>query len=153
MTYVSDRNFEKSLEAVDQILEDILKEEGENSRKLSSKFYQKASALLNLRKQDDAIEAIEKAIHSFDSNRDLPYTEEDMKKLAPQKQLDFNRIQYQNFLCSCLFIQGKDFDRITAECDKGIELCNKFDYEILMGEAVKLKIEFEGIKLKAQAKK
>lgn len=83
MTYVSDRNFEKSLEAVDQIIEDILKEEGENSRKLSSKFYQKASALLNLRKQDDAIEAIEKAIYSFDSNRGLPYSEEDMKKLAP----------------------------------------------------------------------
>lgn len=52
-----------------------------------------------------------------------------------------------------MFIQGRDFDRILDECDKGINLCNKFDYDILMGESQKLLVEFESIKLKAKAKK
>jgi|TARA_B110000285_G_C14678414_1_gene403572 hypothetical protein len=41
----------------------------------------------------------------------------------------------------------------VSESEKGIELCNKFEYEILKGEATKLLVEFESIKIKAQAKK
>ena len=84
-TFVSDRNFEKALECADHVIAGILEEDGQSSRKLSSKYYQKASSLLNLRRREDAIETIEKAIESFDANRDQPYSEEDQKRLAPQK--------------------------------------------------------------------
>ena len=38
------------------------------------------------------------------------------------------------------------------ECEVGIKLCKNFTFELLFPETDKLKIEFEGIMLKATAK-
>jgi hypothetical protein len=65
----------------------------------------------------------------------------------------FNRIQYQNFLCSSLFMIGKDFDSVVTETEKGISLCASFKYEPLLPEIAKMLSEFKGIKMKATAKK
>jgi hypothetical protein len=65
----------------------------------------------------------------------------------------FNRIQYQNFLASVIFMQGKDFERVMREADTGIKLCKEFTWAPLKGEADNMLTEFEGMKLKALARK
>ena len=55
-------------------------------------------------------------------------------------------------MCSSLYIDGKDFPRVKKECAKGVELCSNFKFELLIPEAEKLKLEFESIMLKAEAK-
>lgn len=40
-----------------------------------------------------------------------------------------------------------------AEAEKGLDLCDKFSYVPLKPEADKMKIEFRGIRIKAEAKK
>lgn len=106
-----------------------------------------------MRRREEAIEAIEQAIDIFENPSAEPEEKEGEEKVPVlQKQLDFNRIQYQNFLCSCLFIQGIELTRVMGECEKGIKLCNEFSYDLLKGESDKLKTEFESIMLKSQAK-
>ena len=47
----------------------------------------------------------------------------------------------------------KDFSRCEKECDVGSDLCNRFTFDLLKAEARKNSIEFQTMKLKAQAKK
>ena len=66
-------------------------------------------------------------------------SEEASKIAAITKEAqNFNRIQYQNFLCSSLFILGKDFDACIVESDKGIKLCESFSYDPLKPETEKM---------------
>lgn len=71
---------------------------------------------------------------------------------ASEEQLSFNRIQYQNFLASVLYMQGRNWDQVIAESDKGIKLCQDFKCVELMPEADKQGKEFANIKLKAMAR-
>ena len=87
------------------MIKSLAEQHGEKNKRLSSKYYQKASSLLNMRRREEAIDAIQLAIDIFENpTPEVEVEGEEPKEQAPQKQLDFNRIQYQNFLCSVLFI-------------------------------------------------
>ena len=58
LTYVSDRNYTAALEASEKVIQITSELHGERARRLSSKYYQKANSFLNLRKREQAIEAI-----------------------------------------------------------------------------------------------
>ena len=64
---------------------------GPRSKRLSSKYYQKANSLLNLRRRVEAIEAIESAISIFE-NPDPEPESNTSAVVVPAQQLDFNRI-------------------------------------------------------------
>ncbi len=64
---------------------------GPRSKRLSSKYYQKANSLLNLRRREEAIEGILQAISIFE-NPDAELEGENSVTLVPAQQLDFNRI-------------------------------------------------------------
>ena len=104
--------------------------------------------MLTLKRRDEAIETIDQAIKLHDANNDSSQEKEQVSLEAQS----FNRIQYQNFLCSSLFMKGEDFGRVQVEAEKGIKLCLDFSYAPLQPEAKKLAQEFEGMKLKARAK-
>ena len=67
-------------------------------------------------------------------------------------QLQFNRIQYQNFLASVLFMQGRKWDEVMEACEKGIKMCALYKAIELKAEAEKSSKEFASIKLKAMAR-
>lgn len=77
--------------------------------------------------------------------------DKDKQDLLTEAQ-SFNRIQYQNFLCSALFLIGKDFDEVVKECQTGIDLCTKFKYEPLKAECTRILGEFKSIQIKGRAK-
>ena len=58
LTFVSERNYTAALESSEKVIEIMSELHGERARRLSSKYYQKANSFLNLRKRDQAIEAI-----------------------------------------------------------------------------------------------
>lgn len=65
---------------------------------------------------------------------------------------NYNRIQFQNFLCSARYMQGTQLDKVIKDAQVGIELCSAYSYELLKPEMTRMKEEFEGIKLKAEAR-
>ena len=48
-------------------------------------------------------------------------------------------------------MQGTDLPRVIKEADIGIKLCHEFNYELLKLEMMKMKEEFEGLKIKSEA--
>ena len=70
-----------------------------------------------------------------------------------EEQLSFNRIQYQNFYTSVLYMMGQNWDEVVEASEKGMKLCQDFKCAELKGEADKQGKEFANIKLKAMARK
>jgi tetratricopeptide (TPR) repeat protein len=66
LTFVSDRNYILALQNSEKVLEIMSDIYGPRSKRLSSKYYQKANSLLNLRRREEAIEAILHAISIFE---------------------------------------------------------------------------------------
>jgi len=54
-------------------------------------------------------------------------------------------------LCSVLYMEGSDFKRVVTECEKGILLAKKIDFEGFKSEIDKLAGELEKTKIKAKA--
>ena len=67
LTFVSERNYTAALESSEKVIEIMSELHGDRARRLSSKYYQKANSFLNLRKRDQAIEAIGMAISIFEN--------------------------------------------------------------------------------------
>ena len=75
-----------------------------------------------------------------------PKSKADQDKEGLQESLtahaqQFNRLQYQNFLSSCLFMIGGHWDRVMEEAEKGLQLCESFNYAPLKPEAEKMMVE------------
>tara|TARA_B110000285_G_scaffold139338_1_gene155938 strand:+ start:550 stop:861 length:312 start_codon:yes stop_codon:yes gene_type:complete len=64
----------------------------------------------------------------------------------------YNRIQFQNFLCSARYMEGSNLEKVIKEAEVGVELCSAYSYELLKPEMERMKAEFEGMKLKAEAR-
>ena len=103
---VADRNYEAALKQSEICITLLGEIYGTRSKKLAGKHYQKANCCLFLQRKDEAIESIEKAI-DIHNNPEPDKEQKDNaaeKLLQPEKELGFNRIQYQSFLCSALFM-------------------------------------------------
>jgi hypothetical protein len=104
---VSDRRFKEALAAADKGLELSSKLYGPRSKRLASKYYQRANCLLSMRKPLEAVASVRNGIDIFENfEEDIVGEGEEKEKVDDlQKDRDqFNRVQYQNFLCSSLFI-------------------------------------------------
>lgn len=157
LTHIADLQYEKALECTEKAIDIIAQLNGPQSKKLAPKYYQKSNSLLVLRRQDEAIESILKTIDLHTNPVEIKESkeaekEEKLKKASDEAQ-KFNRIQYQNFLCSSLFMQGKNFDRVQEEAVTGVKLCEEFAFEPLKGECDRMKAEFVGLQLRAKAKR
>ena len=159
LIYDIERKFDLALKSVEMCINILTELHGERSKKLAGKYYEKANCLLSLMRTKEAIVAIEKTI-DLHENLTCPKKEADDEDdgqseaqlaVRPEKEINFNRIQYQSFMCSALFI-ANDFDRVFIECDKGIHLCNEFSFALLKPEANKIAADFKDISLKARAK-
>jgi hypothetical protein len=72
-----------------------------------------------LNKSEDALVAISSAIDIFDNFEEDKYKLKEDKIIAAQSDVlklqgeaaKFNRIQYQNFLASCLFMKGDNWTK------------------------------------------
>lgn len=119
LTYVSDREYEKAIECTEASLKIISTIYGERSKKLAAKWYQKASSCLTLRRTAEAIKNIETAIDLQTNPTPDTVYDDDEKEGGPPKvseeATNFNRIQFQNFLSSSLYMHGQDFDRVMVE--------------------------------------
>ena len=149
----------EAIECSDEAIEILSEIYGERSKRLASKMYQRANSLLILNRKPEAIESIDKAIDLHDNpeaDKYKPAGSEDAEKEGKgntaDQAMNFNRIQYQNFLASSLFMHGKDWARTIKEAEKGVELCKAFNFEPLKPEADRMLNEFNGIKNKARAK-
>ena len=67
LTYVTDRNYTAALASSEKVLEIMSELYGPRAKRLSSKYYQKANSFLNLRRREEAIEAIGMAISIFEN--------------------------------------------------------------------------------------
>ena len=158
LTYIADLQYEQALECTEKAIDLLTRLHGPRSRRLAPKFYQKSNSLLVLRRQEEAIESILKTIDLHTNPEEIkePSSKEaekdDKLKQASDEAQKFNRIQYQNFLCSSLFMQGKDFARVQEEAVTGVRLCEEFKFDPLMQECDRMKQEFKGLQLKAKAK-
>ena len=153
LVHVADRKYEEALRMCDNVIELLSEIHGERSKKLASKYHQKANCLLFLNQSQEAITNAEKAIdlHENPAPEKVAPGEAEVRLAAADKDINFSRIQYQSFLCSALFM-ANDFDRVDKECDKGCDLCSKYTFELLKPEAEKSAAEFRTMKLKARAK-
>lgn len=158
LTHATDRNFAAALEMAESCIELSADLYGPRSKKLPAKLYQKATSLLQLGKKEQAIDAIKKAIDIFENPEEAAVPAEEKEGLdtkaaqATEEQLSFQRIQFQNFLASVLYMQGRDWDQVVEASEKGIQLCQDFKGGELMAEADKQGKEFANIKLKAMAR-
>jgi len=154
LTHVADRDFEKALEYTEKSHEIIKDIYGERSKRVASKYYQKANSCLILGRKDEAIANIEKAIDVHTNPAVDKYIPKDGAQTTVAKDAsDFNRIQFQNFLCSSLYMQGKQLDRVVTEAQKGSTMCSAYQYAPLKPECDRMKLEFDGMVCKAKAMK
>ena len=161
LTYVSDRDYENAILCTEKAVALLSDVYGPRSKKLASKFYQKANSKLVLGDKAKALEYIRAAIDIHENPAEDKYKppshqnekEGQQLRAATGEAQKFNRIQYQNFLCSTLFMQGTDFDACITEVDKGIALCDTFEYAPLKPESVKMANEFISMRIKARARK
>ena len=79
LTYVSDRDYENAMKCTDRGIELLTDIYGPRSKKLSSKYYQKANSQLILKNKDNAIENIHKAIDLFENYEEDKYKPAGMK--------------------------------------------------------------------------
>lgn len=126
---MSDRSFQEALTAQEESLALTKKIFGERSRKVSGKMYMKANCLFNMGKRSEAKDVISQCIEIHDNaDPDLKPEWEEAKEEGEKAaesldmQLQLNRIQYQNFLSSILFMNG-DYLETVESCNKGLQLC------------------------------
>lgn len=151
---MADRDFEKALEYTEKSHEIIKDIYGERSKRVASKYYQKANSCLILGRKDDAVANIEKAIDVHTDPAVDKYIPKDGALTTVAKDAsDFNRIQFQNFLCSSLYMQGTQLDRVVTEAQKGSTMCGTYQYAPLKPECDRMKLEFDGMVCKAKAMK
>ena len=158
VTHGTDRNYAASLEMAEGCIELAAELYGPRSQKLAAKHYQRATSLLQLGKKDQAIDAIRQAIDVYENPEENAVVAEEQEGMearvvkATEEQLAINRIQYQNFLASVLYMQGRNWDQVIEASEKGLQLCQDFKCAQLMPEADKQGKEFANIKLKAMAR-
>lgn len=85
LTYATDRNFAKALEQAEKCIDLAGETYGPKSRKMASKYSQKATCLLHLGKKEQAVDTIKNTIDIFENpvEKEVPEAEKEGLEAKP----------------------------------------------------------------------